>query len=127
MTRNEVEGMSNKELQAKTAELLGWRYVKDRWIAPGENEILVLASALGHERQLPNWLNDSTIAMELWNTLLESGHTVELFSHRPECYAVVVGFPHNGNYAYSEDIEENSPSLAITRAFVYAMAGDKDE
>ena len=74
-----------------------------------------------HKRRRPDYPNDIAAAMGLWDAMLERGLTVEMYSRRDGRYAVVVGFPDaHEMYRYSEDIEENKPSRAITRAFILA-------
>ena len=66
-------------------------------------------------RRVPNYPHDIAAAMELWDLLLADGYTVEMFSRKPGCYAVVIGY---GGARYGDDIEDTSPARAITRAFV---------
>ena len=62
---NKTFVMTDEELQVRVAKLLGWRWVVDRWVAPGENEKIVLATALRHERDLPNWPTEIAAAWKL--------------------------------------------------------------
>ena len=81
-----------------------------------------LDDTLDYPSKISDYPNDIAAAMGLWDAMLERRLTVEMYSRRDGCYAVVVGFPAAYEmYRYSEDIEENKPSRAITRAFILAM------
>ena len=71
---------------------------------------------------IPDYPNDTAAAMDLWKKLLKLGYTVELFSHRQNAYSCVVGrIDDDGCHHCLPDVDADTDSRAITRAFVLIM------
>lgn len=128
MTRDEVMSMTDGQLQAKAAELMGWeriepvmeyhpgvpgRDVEVRWIGPGgEREYLP-----------PDYLDNIAAAWELIDVLADRGdrHIMVRFD------SLRVGYPNNPNWTIHVtpdirmDVGREAVPRAITRAFILAM------
>ena len=127
-----VLAMADEELCVKAAVLAGWEQIDPALMykpgVPGQYVNICWIGAAGErEHRCPDYPNDITAAMELWDELLLRGRTAELFSHRKGSYSCVVGeIGEDGCHGCLDNVDSDKAAKAITMAFIIAVEDDNE-